>query len=39
MKKSTGGLQSAVSPPVRPGQSLGGEPRGKPPRSSAYLGF
>ena len=32
------GLQSAVSPPVDPGQSPGGEPRGKAPRSSAYLG-
>ena len=39
MKKSSGGLESAVSPPVGPGQSPGGEPSSEAPRSSAYLGF
>ena len=39
MMKSAGSLQSAVSPPVGPGQSPGGGPRGKAPGSSAYLGF
>ena len=39
MKKSAGGLESTVSPPVDPGQSLGGGPRGEAPGSSAYLGF
>ena len=39
MKKSTGGLQSAVSPPVDPGQSPGEGPRGEAPGSSVYLGF
>ena len=39
MKKSARGLQSMVSPPIGPGQSPGGVPRGKAPRSSTYLGF
>ena len=39
MKKSAGGLQSTVNPPVGPGQSPGGGPRGKALGSSAYLGF
>ena len=39
MKKSAGALQSTASPPVGPGQSPDGGPRGKAPGSSAYLGF
>ena len=39
MKKSSGVLQNAVGPPVGPGQSLGGGPRGEVPGSSAYLAF
>ena len=39
MKKSAGGLQSTVSPPIGPEQSPGGGPRGEAPRSAAYLGF
>ena len=39
MKKSTGGLQSAVNPPVSQGQSPGGGPRGKALRGSVYLGL
>ena len=39
MKKSAGGLQSAVSPPVGPGKSPGGGLRGDALGSSAYLGF
>ena len=39
MKKSAGGLQSAVSPPVGPGQSPGRGPRGEAPGISVYLGF
>ena len=40
MKKSAGGLQSSVSPPVGPGQSPdGGGPGGKALGSSVYLGF
>ena len=38
-KKSAGGLQSAISPPVGPGQSPDGGSRGEAPGSSAYLGF
>ena len=39
MKKLTGGLQSAVDPPVSPGQSSGGGRRGEAPGSSVYLVF
>ena len=39
LKKSAGGLQSTVSPPVGPRQSPGGIPRGEVPGSSKYLGF
>ena len=39
MKNSVGGLQSAVSPPGGPGQSLVGGPRGEAPGTSVYLGF
>ena len=39
MKKSAGDLQSAVSPPVGPGQSPGGGLRGEAPERSTYLGF
>ena len=39
MNKSAGGLQSAVSPLVGPGQSHGGGPRDEAVGSSAYLGF
>ena len=39
MKKSAGGLQSAVSLPLSPGQSLGGGPGGKALGSSVYLDF
>ena len=39
MKKSAGGLQSAVRPPVGPGQSSGGGQRGEAPGRSAHLCF
>ena len=39
MKKSAGGLQSAVSLPVGLGQSRDGGTRGEAPGSSGYLGF
>ena len=39
MKKSAGGLQSAISPPIVTGQNPGGGPRGKALGSSAYFGF
>ena len=39
MKRPTGGLQSAIRPPVGPGQSPGGRPRGEALGSSVYLGF
>ena len=38
-KKSAGGLQSAVSPPVGLGQNPSGGPRGKALGRSAYMGF
>ena len=37
--KSAGGLQSAISPQIGPGQSPGGGPRDKAPESSTYLDF
>ena len=39
IKKSVGGLESSVSPPVGPGQSPDGELRADAPGSSVYLGF
>ena len=39
MKKSAGGVQRAVRPPVGPGLNPGGGQRGKAAGSSAYLGF
>ena len=39
MKKSAGGLQSAVSPPVGPGQSPDWGPRCKALEYLAYMGF
>ena len=38
-KNSAGGLHSAISPPIGPGQSPGWGPRGEATGSSAYFGF